>query len=135
MKPESGTARLIPHHPGVHRLRPVCRRAIGLLLLAACGCSPRATTEESDSSTHVFAWAWDVDKDADFLAVVDVDRRSATYGQVVSTLPTQGGRGAHHVEYEMSTSRLFANSFETGRTFVFDQIGRASCRERVSPRV
>ena len=72
-------------------------------------------------SGHLFVWAWDVDKGADdFLAVVDVDRRSATYGQVVTTLPAQGGRGAHHVEYEMSTSQLFANSFETGRTFVFD---------------
>ena len=86
------------------------RHAIGLLLLAACGCSPMATTEESDSSSHLFVWAWDVDKDAeDFLAVVDVDRRSATYGQVVRTLPAPGGRGAHHVEYEMSTSQLFAN--------------------------
>lgn len=37
-----------------------------------------------------------------------MDRRSATCGQVVSTLPTQGGRGAHHVEYEMSTSQLFS---------------------------
>ncbi len=38
----------------------------------------------------------------------------------VRTLPAPGGRGAHHVEYEMSTSQLFANSFETGHTFVFD---------------
>jgi hypothetical protein len=69
----------------------------------------------------MFAWAWDVDKsDDDFLAVIDVDRRSATYGQVVRTLAAPGGRGAHHVEYEMSTSQLFANSFETGHTFVFD---------------
>jgi hypothetical protein len=69
----------------------------------------------------VFAWAWDVGKDADdFLAVVDVDRRLATYGQVVRTLPAPGGRGAHHVEYEMSIGQLFANSFETGHTFVFD---------------
>ena len=80
-----------------------------------------ATAKESGGSIHVFAWAWDVDKDADdFLTVVDVDRRSATYGQVVRTLPAQGGRGAHHVEYQMSTSQLFANSFETGHTFVFD---------------
>ena len=102
-------------------MRTSYRHAIGLLLLAVCGCSPMATTGESGGSTHLFAWAWDVDKDAeDFLAVVDVDRRSATYGQVVSTLPALGGRGAHHVEYEMSTSQLFANSFETGHTFVFD---------------
>lgn len=107
--------------PGAHRLRRSCRHAIGLLLLAACGCSPVSMTGESDGSTHLFAWAWDVDSAAgDFLAVVDVDRSSATYGQVVSTLPTLAGRGAHHVEYEMSTSQLFANSFTTGRTFVFD---------------
>jgi hypothetical protein len=96
-------------------------RALGLALLAAWGCSPPATTKESGGSTQLFVWAWDVDKDADdFLAVVDVDRRSATYGQVVRTLPAQGGRGAHHTEYEMSTSQLFANSFETGHTFIFD---------------
>ena len=49
-----------------------------------------------------------------------LDRHSAAYGQVVRTLPAPGGRGAHHVEYEMSTSQLFANSFDTGHTFVFD---------------
>lgn len=98
-----------------------CRPAIGLLLLATFGCSPRATSEASEGSRHLFVWAWDVDKGADdFLSVVDVDRRSATYGQVVRTLPAPGGRGAHHVEYDMTTSQLFANSFDTGRTFVFD---------------
>ena len=97
------------------------RHAIGLLFLAACGCSPIATTGESKASAHLFAWAWDVDKAAgDFLAVVDADRRSPTYGQVINTVPTLAGRGAHHTEYEISTSQLFANSFDTGRTFVFD---------------
>ena len=102
-------------------LRLSCRHAIGLLLLAACGGSPVAMTGKSDGSTYLFAWAWDVDSVAgDFLAVVDVNRRSATYGQVVTTLPAPAGRGAHHTEYQMSTSQLFANSFATGRTFVFD---------------
>lgn len=74
----------------------------------------------SDGSTHLFVWAWDVNHDAGaFLAVVDVDRNSATYGQVGSTLPTAGSE-AHHVEYEMTTSQLFANSLDTGQTFVFD---------------
>src|SRR5215210_4751879 len=97
------------------------RHAIGLIILAACGCSPIAATDAPGGSTQLLVWAWDVDKDADdFLAVVDVDRRSPTYGQVVRTLPARGGRGAHHIEYEISTSQLFANSFETGHTFVFD---------------
>ena len=118
---EPVTASANPFHRRADRVRTACRHALGLLLLAAGGCSPVATIRESSGSTHLFVWAWDVDKDADdFLAVVDVDRRSATYGQVVRTLPAPGGRGAHHVEYEMSTSQLFANSFETGHTFVFD---------------
>ena len=97
------------------------RPAIGLLLLATFGCSPRATSEASEGSRHLFVWAWGVDKGADdFLSVVDVDRRSATYGQVVRTLPAPGGRGAHHIEYEMTTSQLFANSFDARHTFVFD---------------
>ena len=76
---------------------------------------------KSEGSTHLFVWAWDVNHDAGaFLAVVDVDRSSATYGQVVSTLPTLAGSDAHHTEYEMTTSQLFANSFDTGQTFVFD---------------
>jgi hypothetical protein len=94
---------------------------IGLLLLAAFGCSPMATKGESNGSTHLFVWAWDVDHDAGaFLAVVDVDRSSTTYGQVVSTLPTLTGSDAHHIEYEMTTSQLFANSWDNGQTFVFD---------------
>ncbi len=107
--------------PAAHRWRPTCQQLTGLLLLAVCSCSPMATADESSGSTHLFVWAWDVDKGSDdFLAVVDVDRHSATYGQVVGTLPAQGGRGAHHIEYELSTHQLFANSYETGRTFVFD---------------
>ena len=93
-----------------------------LLLLAVSGCSPLATPRESSGSNAAcLPGPGTSDKDADdFLAVIDVDRRSATYGQVLRTLPAPGGRGAHHVEYEMSTSQLFANSFETGHTFVFD---------------
>jgi hypothetical protein len=97
------------------------RHAIGLLLLAACGCSPVTRSADSDASAYLFVWAWDVNHDAGaFLAVVNADRSSATYGQVVSTLPTQTGSDAHHIEYQMTTSQLFANSLDTGQTFVFD---------------
>jgi hypothetical protein len=92
-----------------------------LLVPALSGCSPTAQPGESTGSTHLYAWAWDVNHDAGaFLAVVDVDRSSATYGQVVTTLPTSDGSYAHHVEYEMTTSELFANSIDTGQTYVFD---------------
>lgn len=114
--------RLLARHPEVRRLRPFCRHAISLiLLLPALGCSLTARNGHSDGSAHLFVWARDVDHDAGaFLAVVDVDRSSATYGQVVSTLPTLTGSDAHHTEYEMTTNELFANSFDNGQTFVFD---------------
>ncbi len=105
------------------RCYPSCtlRHAIGLLLLTACGTSPAAKKGEAAGSAHLFVWAWDVDSSAgDFLAVVDVNRSSSTYGQVINTLPTPPGRGAHHIEYEMTTSHLFANSAVSARTFVFD---------------
>ena len=101
--------------------QPRCGRSVCLLLLALSGCSPTAQPGTGTGSTHLFAWAWDVDQDTGaFLAVVDVDRSSTTYGQVVATLPTSTGSSAHHVEYEMTTSQLFANSFDTGETFVFE---------------
>jgi hypothetical protein len=94
---------------------------VGQLLLAMYGCSPIATPEDIEGSAHLLVWAWDVDHDAEaFLAVVDVDRSSESYGQVTSTLTAPAGSDAHHVEYEMTTSQLFANSFDTGRTFVFE---------------
>lgn len=94
---------------------------MGLLLLTVHGCSPMSEPGETVGSTHVLVWAWDVDHDAEaFLAVVDVDRGSQSYGQVTGTLVAPGGSDAHHVEYEMTTSQLFANSFDTGRTFVFE---------------
>ena len=121
MVPEPVAAPLSRLHAGPHRLWPSCRHVLGLLLLAVSGCSPLAKPGESEGSTHLFIWARDVDHEAGaFLAVVDVDRSSATYGQVMSTLPTLAGSDAHHVEYEMTTSQLFANSFDTGQTFVFD---------------
>lgn len=35
-------------------------------------------------------------------------------------MPTLTGSEAHHIEYEMTTSQLFANSLDNGQTFVFD---------------
>jgi len=106
---------------GPHRLWLSTRRVIGLFLLAACACSPVAKSGNAEGSAYLLVWAWDVDHDAQaFLAVVDVDRDSESYGHVIGTLAAPGGSNAHHTEYEMTTRQLFANSFDTGRTFVFE---------------
>jgi hypothetical protein len=72
---------------------------------------------------YLFAWTGDAAKKGnDFLAVIDADPSSASYGRLVTTLVTdQQTRLVHHTEYVMPASgMLFANDHDAGRTFIFD---------------
>lgn len=71
----------------------------------------------------MFAWARDSSRrTTDFLAVIDVDPRSRTYGTLVATAPIgKAGTMTHHTEHEMPDGGvLFASGFGTGETFLFD---------------
>ena len=61
-------------------------------------------------------------KAKDFLAVIDANPDSASYGKLVASVATdQISVQPHHTEYEMSASgMLFANDHKANRTFVFD---------------
>lgn len=75
------------------------------------------------SGRYMFAWTGDVaNKGNDFLAVIDADPASPTYGHLVTTLVTdQQTMLAHHTEYVMPAGGvLFANDHDAGRTFLFD---------------
>jgi len=77
----------------------------------------------AQSSSYLFAWSGDdAKKNSDFLAVIDADSKSPKYGQVVASVAVPGPYGMpHHTELEMPESRfLLANSFESGRTVLFD---------------
>jgi hypothetical protein len=58
----------------------------------------------------------------DFLAVIDADPASRSYGRLVTTVTTdQQTMNVHHTEYTMPASgMLFANDHDAGRTFIFD---------------
>jgi hypothetical protein len=91
-------------------------------IAASVGLSQRASTTDMPS-TSLFVWAGDADKrESDFMAVVDVDPRSASYASVVATVPVGAtGTRPHHTDYEMpADGRLWANGFDTGQTFRFD---------------
>jgi hypothetical protein len=86
------------------------RNAIGAMcvsLISACQPVKPAATESvaahaSQGSPFLFVWSGDKDKaESDFLAVADLRNGSATYGDIVATLPI-GAKGTmpHHVEYE-----------------------------------
>jgi hypothetical protein len=72
---------------------------------------------------YMFIWTGDsAKKDKDFLAVIDADPQSSSYGHLLTTLATdQQTMLVHHTEYTMPQSgMLFANDHEAGRTFIFD---------------
>jgi hypothetical protein len=72
---------------------------------------------------YLYAWAGDEDeKDSDFLAVIDADPDSKTYGAVVATAPT-GFKATmpHHTEYETPPGgTLFADGWKASHSFVLD---------------
>jgi hypothetical protein len=72
---------------------------------------------------YLFAWTGDIaGKGNDFLAVIDADPTSPSYGHLVTTVATdQQTMYVHHTEYTMPPSgMLFANDHDAGRTFIFD---------------
>jgi hypothetical protein len=72
---------------------------------------------------YLFAWTGDASKKGnDYLAVIDADPSSASYGRLVTTVGTdQQTSDAHHTEYVMPESgMLFANDHYSGRSFIFD---------------
>jgi hypothetical protein len=84
------------------------------------------------SGHYLFAWTGDVElKGKDFLAVIDADPASPSYGRLMTTVVTdQQTMLVHHTEYVMPASgMLFANDHDAGRTFVFD------VREPLHPKI
>jgi hypothetical protein len=81
-----------------------------------------------DANTHasghyLMVWAGDrAHQGKDFLAVIDADPSSASYGRLLTTAATdQQTVRVHHTEYTMPESgMLFANDHDAGRTFIFD---------------
>ena len=100
------------------------RRTLSVLLLLLYVATASLRSQESKPSGHyLFAWAGDVaNKGNDFLAVIDADPSSPSYGHLLTTLPTdQQTKLVHHTEYTMPASgMLFANDHFAGRTFIFD---------------
>ena len=93
--------------------------------LAGVICAPagRCRCQEGEPAHYLYAWAGDDDeKDSDFLAVIDADPGSKSYGAVVATAPT-GFKATmpHHTEYETPPGgTLFADGWKASHSFVID---------------
>jgi len=76
-------------------------------------------------SKYLYAWTGDADKakgDKDFMATIDVDAGSSTFGQVISTTPVnEVGTMPHHLEMSISPGNpLFASGFMADKIYLFD---------------
>lgn len=94
-----------------------------VLVLCTLPCVPLHAQPAPASGHYLFAWTGDVDhKGNDFLAVIDADPASPSYGHLMTTLATdQQTMQVHHTEYIMPASAmLFANDHLAGRTFILD---------------
>src|SRR5712672_4879777 len=96
---------------------------LALAFFAALGVARAAGPEPAASGHYLVVWAGDrAHQGNDFLAVIDADPASATYGRLLTSLATdQQSVRVHHTEYTMPASgMLFANDHDAGRTFIFD---------------
>src|ERR1700735_2078818 len=102
-----------------------------LLVVALAFCASGLTLKPQKQSAtppghYLFAWTGDAEGEGkDFLAVIDADPGSSTYGKLITTVATdQTTMQVHHTEYVMPASgMLFANDHIAGRTFIFDVRG------------
>jgi methanethiol oxidase len=109
-------------------------------LFVACNAVPAAQQAEAQAPladdhtpfVHIFAegeresllYVWTRDatgEGSDFLAVVDVDPRSDTFGEIVGAAPTGStDNEAHHFGYTADGSRIFAGGMFSNKIFVYD---------------
>jgi hypothetical protein len=91
-------------------------------LLVACSTGELAA-QAKRSSDLLYVWTASSDTtQPDFLAVFDIRPTADRYGRLLTTVAVPGRRNRpHHTEHEMpADSRLFANGFHSGQTFIFD---------------
>jgi selenium-binding protein 1 len=70
----------------------------------------------------LYVWTRDGDgKESDFLSVVDVDPKSASYGKIVATAPTNSpANEAHHFGYSANADRIFGAGMFSNKLFIYD---------------
>ena len=107
---------------GTEKRRRMSRPSTNWALIL-CAFSFPALAQGQAPGHYMFAWAGDVAQQGnDFLAVIDADPGSRSYGHLMATAVTDQQTGqVHHTEYTMPEGGLlFANDHVAGRTFVFD---------------
>jgi selenium-binding protein 1 len=82
--------------------------------------------------TLLYVWTRDADqKESDFLAVVDANPKSGSYGKVIATVPTNSpANEAHHFGYTSKADRIFGAGMFSNKLFIYD-VKRAPRKPRL----
>ena len=97
--------------------------AVVAMLGTLAGCTHRPETPLFTGEPYLVVWAGDADREnADFLAVLDADPTSSSYGKVLRTYPvrSRGNEPQALNATPRADRRIFASGLLTNRTFVFD---------------
>ena len=92
-----------------------------LVLLSACARHPESPLFTGEP--YLLVWTGDADRqNSDFLAVLDADPTSPSYGKVLRTYPvaSRGNEPQALLAAPRVDRRVFASGVLTNRTFVFD---------------
>ncbi len=93
------------------------------ILVLLSGCARRPETAVFTGEPYLLVWAGDADRQSsDFLAVLDADPTSTSYGKVLKSYPvrSRGNEPQALIASQRADRRVFASGVLTNRTFVFD---------------
>jgi hypothetical protein len=105
------------------RFRTFVVAALLVCALISVASARKPSAAAFKGSPYLFVWAGDdARQTSDFLAVIDANPFSRSYGRIVNTLPVgMTGTMPHHTEYEFPRGNLlFANGWVAGHTFILD---------------
>ncbi len=97
--------------------------AAAAILVLLSGCARRPEAPVFTGEPYLLVWAGDADRQSsDFLAVLDADPTSPSYGKVLRTYPvrSRGNEPQALLGAPRADRRVFASGVLTNRTFVFD---------------
>lgn len=121
IQPVTLMGRCCPDRGGLHAISFL---TLIVVFFSAISLPMRSQDQATKAPGHyMFAWTGDLmRKGNDFLAVIDADPASPSYGRLMTSVETdQPTREVHHTEYVMPASgMLFGNDHDAGRTFIFD---------------
>ena len=95
---------------------------VGLILGLLSACARGPETPIFTGEPYLLVWAGDADRqNADFIAVIDADPTSSTYGKVLRTYPVRSrGNEPHALAPVRNDGRVFGSALLSNRVFVFD---------------